>query len=171
MEAKEPRAQISLERPHEDNIKEAASAQSLPENEFLGWSTAVHLTYLCCRSIPGLCTAGVPGPRPSDSWQLPQLLISQIAVYSISSRSDDPLWHLFFKEQYLNTKLNSFSRQSYKTKAFQIRLLRVLSWKMDVPEETVLYLLKKDEAAYLKMKQIKPKSRKIILKEWQVTGK
>lgn len=40
---------------------------------------------------------------------------------------------------------------------------------MDTPEVTVLYLLKKDEAAYLKMKKIKPKSRKIVLKDWQVT--
>lgn len=42
---------------------------------------------------------------------------------------------------------------------------------MDTPEVTVLYLLKKDEAAYLKMKKIKPKCKKIVLKEWQVTGK
>lgn len=71
----------------------------------------------------------------------------------------------------MNTKLNSFSRQSYKTKAFQIRLFRALSWNVDVPEDTVLSLRKEDEAAYLKMEQIKPKSRKIVLKERQVTGK
>lgn len=114
-------------------------------------------TYLCCPSSSGLCTAGAPGPQPSDSWQPPQLWISQTAVCSISSRSDDPLWHLFFKRTILS--LIDFQGRARKQALSESDWSPLSSWKLAMPEETVLYLPMKDEGMCSTMKRRKARGK------------